>query len=362
MHYLLLFVGLLLIVKSADVLIDSSTKIARRYGISTFIIGVTVVAFGTSAPELAVGIVSGIAKTNQLTLGNIIGSTFANSAMIIGITALVMPIAVNKSIIRRELPLLLIIQAALLAMMLLGGGISRIDSLILLAGFGIFMSFVIRDMKKSASVASDELLTPCPDSGDTNSNNNKPADTASAQLVTSDCAVLTTEASLGNETALSGTDTAATSKQSGMLKLWLLAIVGLAGLFLGGKLTVDNSTLIAESLGLDSTLIGLTVVAIATTIPELVTSITAAIKKEPDLVLGNCIGSNIFNILFVIGTSAMINPIKTPEKIWFDVVLSTIITLSLLLISLKFKKIHRSTGFILIGIYISFLVFKILTI
>jgi cation:H+ antiporter len=147
MQYLLLVVGLVLIIKGADVLIDSAAKIARRYGVSSFVIGITVVAFGTSAPELAVGIVSGISKTNQLALGNIIGSSFSNTALIVGLASVIMALRVEDKVVRREIPMLIIIQLILAAMLVFDGRLSRLDGAILIAGFAAFMLYKLRTQK-----------------------------------------------------------------------------------------------------------------------------------------------------------------------------------------------------------------------
>ena len=255
MQYLMLIAGLAMIVKSADVLIDSSSKIARQYGVSSFVIGITVVAFGTSAPELAVGILSGISHTNQLTLGNIIGSAMSNTALIVGISAIIMTLRVRDSVIKREIPMLLGIQAALAAMLLIDGELSRMEGGLLLLGFAGFMLYIVKGSESSVKIQPDTQ-----GDIDTDGENNQ----------------------LPNEA--SGADTA-----KGLIKLWLLSVLSLAGLFVGGQLTVNNSASIAQSLGLGETLIGLTVVSIATTMPELITSMMAAVKKEPEIILGNCI-------------------------------------------------------------------------
>ncbi len=236
MYYFLLILGLEMIVKSSDVLIDSSSKIAKRFGVSTFIIGITVIAFGTSAPELAVGIASGISRINELTLGNVIGSSISNIALIVGLSAIIMPLNVKDSAIRREIPMLI-----------------------------------------------------------------------------------------------------------------------------GGKLTVSSSTQIAQSIGLSETLIGLTVVAFATTLPEMITSIMAAIKKEPDIVLGNCIGSNIFNILLVLGSSSFISPISVESTLLIDSVIMIVITIFVLIISWTYKEVKRRTGITLLITYISYIVYKVIS-
>ncbi len=328
MQYFLLILGLAMIIKSADILIDSSSKIAKRYGVSSFVIGITVVAFGTSAPELAVGIVSGITHTNQLTLGNVVGSSLANTAMIVGISAIIMPLQVRDSVVRREIPILIGIQIILALMLFDNGVLSRLNGVILISGFISFMLYIIKDSKGSMKIEIDA-------EGD-----------------------IDTDAD-GNQ--LSNEIVEAESKEN-MIKLWCFSILSLTGLFIGGKLTVGSSTDIAHSLGLSETLIGLTVVAIATTMPELITSIIAAVKKEPDIVLGNCIGSNIFNILLVLGLSSVISPIPADASLWLDVAIMLILTVLVFIISWFRKIIKRRVGIILLLSYGLYIVYKVVTV
>jgi cation:H+ antiporter len=327
MQYLLLVLGLVLIIKSADVLINSSAKIARRYGVSTFVIGITVIAFGTSSPEFIVGIISGVNHTNQLTLGNIIGSSLSNSALIVGIAAIIMPLKVKDSVVKREIPMLLVIQFVLSAMLFINGQLSRNEGCVLLVGFIGFMVYIIKDSKNSTKIQMDA-------EGD-----------------------IDTDAD-GNQLSREVEEKVA---HESLIKLVCYSILSLSGLFLGGKLVVECSTSIAQSLGLSETLIGLTVVAIATTMPELVTSIVAALKKEPDIVLGNCIGSNIFNILLVLGLSSTISPIPTDATLWVDIVIMMILSIFIFVIAWLRKTVRRKTGIILLLSYIAYLVFKIVT-
>lgn len=327
MQYFLLVLGLIMIIRSADVLIDSSSKIAKRYGVSSFVIGITVVAFGTSAPELAVGIISGVSHTNQLTLGNIIGSSLSNTALIVGLSAIIMPLQVRDGVIRREIPMLIVTQLLLIFMMFAGGELSRLNGAILIIGFIGFMLYVINNSKESLKVEIDA-------EGDIDTDQD------------------------GNQLLKSVEET---DKKGQMLKLWCFSLLSLAGLFLGGKFTVESSTSIAQSLGLSETLIGLTVVSIATTMPELITSIVAARKKEPDIILGNCIGSNLFNILLVLGLTTVISPIPTDVRLWLDVTIMILLTVFVFVISWFKKKITRKTGVFLLFVYVAYLIYKVIT-
>ena len=326
MEFVFLVVGLAMIVKSADILIESTSKIAKKYGVSTFVIGITVIAFGTSAPELIVGLVSGISKTNQLTLGNIVGSAISNTALIVGLSAIILPLSVKDTVIKREIPMLIGVQIVLAFMVLADGKLSRIESVILLFGFVAFVLYIIigskKTLKLSAKIAEDI---------DTDRNNNKPDVNPAG------------------------------ANPENMVKLYVLSAVSLIGLLVGGKLTVDNSSIIAANLGLNETIIGLTVIATATTLPELITGLMAVRKNEPDIVLGNCIGSNLFNILLVLGISALINPIPVQGKMLFDVIIMIALTLLVFVVSLFIRKIPRLFGVVLVLSHLTYICFKVLT-
>ena len=324
MNYLLLFAGLVLIVKSADILIDSTSKIARKYGVSTFVIGITVVAFGTSAPEFVVGLMSAISKTNQLTLGNIVGSSFSNTALIVGMAAAIFPLTVKDSVVKREIPMLILVQGALAFMILADGKLTRMEGFALLLGFVGFVTYIIVNSKKSLKITID----------------------AEGDL----------------DTDGDGNMVEEPIKESSSAKLWIFSALSLAGLFVGGKLAVDSSTKIAMALGLDETLIGLTVIAIATTLPELAASLMAVKKKEPDIVLGNCIGSNLFNILLVLGLSSVISPIAVQGDMTIDVIFMIALTVAVFLLSLFRKRIPRLYGIILMLSYVVYISFKVITV
>jgi len=317
-----------MIIKSADVLIDSSSKIAMRYGVSTFVIGITVIAFGTSAPELAVGIVSGITNTNQLTLGNIIGSTLSNIALIVGLSAIIMPLSVKDSVVRREIPLLIGIEILMAVMLFANRLLSRINGIVLFTCFIGFMLYVIKDSKESMKINLDAQ-------GD-----------------------IDTDAD-GNQLSHEVVEKEGSEK---LLKLWVFSLLALMGLFIGGRFTVSSSTQIAQSIGLSETLIGLTVVALSTTMPELITSIMSAVKKEPEIVLGNCIGSSIFNILLVLGLSSIISPIKAEAALWVDVTLMIVLTVFVFTILYIRKAVKRKSGILLLSAYVAYLAYKIISV
>lgn len=324
MSIILLLVGLALIIKSADVLVDAASKIARRFGVSSFVIGITVVAFGTSAPELVVGLLSAVQKTNQLTLGNIVGSAFSNSALNIGLAAVIFPLFVKDSVVKREIPMLLLVQGALSFMVLSDGVLSRWDGVLLLIGFAGFLAYVIFDSKKALQNKAIE--------GDLYAHTTTPS------------------AEAGKEDA----------KKADAAKLWIAGALSLVGLFIGGKLAVDSSTKIAVAFGLSETVIGLTVVALATTLPELTASLMAVRRKEPEIVLGNCIGSNLFNILLILGTSSVIHPISVQGNMLFDMLFMLFLTLLVFFVALFKKRIPRFVGVLLMLLYLGYIAFQVI--
>ena len=326
MEFVWLIVGLAIIIKSADILVDASSKIARKYGVSTFVIGITVIAFGTSAPELVVGLVSAINKTNQLTLGNIIGSVYVNMTLIVGIAAMIFPLAVKDAVVKRELPMLIFVQAVLALMLIADGELTRLEGAILLLGFVGFLAYIIFNIRKTPSSHTGPSEDPKAFDG--------------AKL---------TRAEIG------------LGKGPSIIKTWGLSALSLVGLFVGGKLAVDNSSQIATNFGLSETIIGLTVVTLATTLPELTASIMAAKKKEHDIVLGNCIGSILFNILFVLGLSSVVNPITVQGSMTVDMLLMVAMTVLIFMVAYFRKRISRTFGFVLATVYLAYLCYKVVT-
>jgi len=255
---LILLVSLVVIIISSDKLIDSSSKIARFYGVPVFIIGVSIIAFGTSAPELVVGIVSSIQKANELSFGNIVGSCINNVGLIIAIASFIVSIKVDEKILKKEMLMLTGIEVILIAMAS-NGMLSRIDGGILGILGILFIMYLIKGTQNPEQEYSDE-------------------------------------------------DMRIDKKE--LPKQWITVIIGLVGLVLSGHYIVTSSTSIAGFLGIEQSAIGLTLIALGTTMPELVTTIAAARRREDDIILGNIIGSNIFNILIILGSAALIHPIN----------------------------------------------------
>lgn len=284
MSVVYLILGLVCILVGANLLTDGASAVAKRYGISDLVIGLTIVAFGTSAPELVISVLSAIRGSAGLAIGNVVGSNIFNILVIIGVVALLRPIKVERSIMTNEIPLVLLSSLALLV---LGNGvfldsvpeniINRTGGLLLLLFFLIFMRYTFSIAKSS------------PDS----------AENDSAEV-----------------------------KQMPLWRSSLFILIGLAGLVGGGELFVNGATAIARSLNVSDAVIGLTIVAMSTSFPELATSAVAAVKGKPGLAIGNVIGSCLFNVFFVLGTSAAISPLPLGTIGNFD--LLTLVGASLL--------------------------------
>lgn len=306
-----LAVGLILIMYGASWLTDGASAVARRMGVSDLVIGLTVVALGTSAPELAISVISAIDGSAELAIGNVVGSNIFNILVIIGITAMVAPIKVERSILTAEMPMVLLSAVALLAIgasPYLGGGtavVSRTDGILLLLFFAIFMRYVMAQARKGSSDDSDA---------------------------------------------------AASGKSIPMWRSVLMIVAGLAGLVYGGDRFVDGASGIASAMGVSQAVIGLTVVAAGTSLPELATSIVAARRGSPGMAIGNVIGSNIFNIFMVLGTSAVVRPLPFGSIGIIDLLVLTVACLLFWIVGAfwRVRTITRGEGVLLLGLYIAY--------
>ena len=271
MEYILLIAGFVLLIKGADFFVEGSSSVARLLRIPTIIIGLTIVAFGTSAPELAVSLSASLADSNDIAVGNVIGSNIFNLLVVIGACGVVAPLAVDKKILYGDYLFGIMVTAVMLALFIRDRVLSRVDGCLLLAIFGYFLFQMIRNTLASRAAGG----------------------TPSVEEV---------------------------SKPQNPVKSVIFIAGGLSAIVWGGDLVVNNASLIAAAFGLSETLIGLTVVAFGTSLPELVTSVVASKKGENSLALGNVIGSNIFNILMVLALSAAISPMKVDPLSVFDAV------------------------------------------
>lgn len=308
MDAVLLVIGLVLLVKGADIFIDGSVGIAKRLNVSELIIGLTIVAFGTSAPELAVSLTASLEGANDIAISNVIGSNIFNTLFVIGVCALIKPIRVDKNLLKKEMPFMLVITVGLLLLMadvFLRGHdsnvISQVDGFILLVVFLLFLAYTIRGALKNKDVTPTE---------------NK--------------------------------------KEVKLPKSILLSILGLGAIILGGDLVVDSATNIATAFGVSETVIGLTIVAIGTSLPELVTSALAAKRGNSDLAIGNVVGSNIFNILMIVGLASAISPIQVEVLAIYDCIFLIISSILLLIFSSTSKKIGAFEGGVFILMFIAF--------
>ncbi len=320
MSIVYLILGLVLILAGASLLTDGASALARRWGVSDLVVGLTVVAFGTSAPELVISLLSAVRGNAELAIGNVVGSNIFNVLVIIGITALVRPIKVERSILTSDIPLVLVSALALLAMgsgPWLGDGsasriLSRADGIVLLLFFAIFMRYTFARAKEGAE-------------------------------------------------APSGGGDAPQSAPMPMWKACLWVALGLAGLIFGGNLFVDRASGIARSLGVSDAIIGLTIVAAGTSLPELATSVVSAIKGKPGMAVGNVIGSNIFNIFLVLGASATVRPLSFGTIGEVDLLVLTGACFLFWLTGAVFRKrtFTRPEGAILTASYIAYTIYLI---
>ena len=313
-----LILGFLLLVKGADLFVDGASSIAKRLRIPSLIIGLTIVAFGTSAPELAVSVTAALKGSNDIALGNVVGSNIFNLLVVIGVSAMICPLAVEKSMIKKDYPLSIgatLLLGLLVMDQFLGKkdamSLSRLDGIILLAGFALFMYLTIREglAKRKEQLQSQEEEIPV--------------------------------------------------KYSLPVSI-LLSVAGLLGIIFGGDMTVNSAKEIATAFGLSEALIGLTIVAIGTSLPELVTSVVASKKGESDIALGNAVGSNLFNILFILGVSSTILPMSVSPTYLYDIGFLLVVSLLVFIPVAAKQKISRGTGAAMTGAYILYTIYLIM--
>lgn len=316
--YLLLILGFVLLIKGADFFVEGASKTAQALKVSPLLIGLTIVAFGTSAPEATVSIVAALEQNAGVAIGNVVGSNIFNISFVVGVAALLNPLTVENDTIRKEIPFTLVASIAFLVLIsdislqgLSENLITRGDGFIFLLFFAIFLYYIFEVARHSREKEEPEDVI-----------------------------------------------------QEHAAPLWwkniLFTIGGLAAIIFGGDLVVSSATEIALSFGMSETLVGLTIVAVGTSLPELITSVTAALKKQSEIALGNIVGSNIFNILFVLGAASSISPLAVDSKIFVDVFLMIILTGVLLLFSRTHYKIGKIEGLVLASFYIMYMVYVII--
>lgn len=323
MDYLFLVLGLGLLLLSADFLVDSSVAIAQRAKISNFIIGLTIVGMGTSSPELFVSISSALGGSGDVAMGNVVGSNIANILLILGVSAVILPFAIERTTQRRDIPfgilatlLLLLLANDSLFLGIQENTVSRIDGIIFLILFVAYMAYVVFGKR------------------------NKPQD------------------------AIQEAEEATKSKFAGKnpALLWAIAIASLAGLIYGGNLFLDSAKNLARAWGMSEAVIAITIVAVGTSLPELITSIVAACKNNPQLALGNVLGSNVFNILFVLGLAATVKPFAVVDINLVDyiVILAASVMTFLVVFTFGKHKFDRIEGIIFLLCYVGYIAYLLL--
>lgn len=285
----LLLVGLGLVVYGSDILVDGASSVARKIGISEFVIGIIIVGFGTSCPELVVSITGAIDGNSAVSLGNVTGSNVFNILMILGLTAIFSPIAITKDNKTKDIPILLCFTI-FFCLMALKGTINRLDAVLFLAIFAIYLLYNFKAGKAEAAAIEEEVV----------------------------------------------------EKNYGTFLSILMIVGGLAGLIFGGKLFVNNAVTLAHALGASDKFIAVTILAVGTSLPELMTCVVAAAKKKGQLALGNIVGSNVFNILLILGISGLIHPLDTSSLNYVDMSTLTASVLALFIFANASKKSQLS--------------------
>ncbi len=301
--------GFILLIKGADFLVDGSSSLAKRFNVSTLMIGLTIVAFGTSMPEFVVNVIASFNGTTDIAMGNILGSNIANILLILGISALIYPLKVQHSTVWKEIPFSLLAAFILIILANDNLGLSRTDGIVMLSFFIIFLSYVF-ELARNNRIANKGHIT---------------------------------------------------IKAYTTRKILLMIIFGLLALFIGGKMVVEGVVVIAKNIGISEFMIGLTIVAVGTSLPELVTSAMAVYRRETDLAVGNIIGSNIFNIFFILAISAIITPIQIEPYVntdMFVLLIASFLPFTFMFIGERHKLERREgAGFILM--YIAYIVYLI---
>lgn len=302
---ILLVIGFALLVKGADWFVDGAAGIAARFGIPQLVIGLTIVAMGTSAPEAAVSITAALSGNAGITIGNIVGSNILNVLLILGVTAVITNVAVQHSTVKWEMPFMHFITIVLAVLGFTGGTIVFGEGIVLWVLFLIYLGYLFYMAKNGNAEEETEKMLP-------------------------------------------------------LWKQLLMLVVGICCIVFGSDLTVDNATVIAETFGVDERLIGLTIVAFGTSLPELVTSVTAARKGKADIAIGNIVGSNIFNILFVVGTTALITPVVFETGFLVDSAVALAAGLLLWFGVMKEHQLKRPVGIVMLIAYAAYFVYLLM--
>lgn len=341
----ILIVGFALLVKGADLFVDGASGIAKKFGISELIIGLTIVAMGTSAPEAAVSIAAATKGSAGISIGNVIGSNIMNIFIILGVVAAITPLKIERSTVRYEMPFTIIVTV-LFVLMGRDGLITRVDGAILWAGLLLYIAYLLRQAKQKPAEVPAQTETAV----------QKSEGAGSPEAVAETAADVPTAATEAGVKPAADTETgeAVPAESPSIWKLIALTIVGLAVILVSSDYAVDAAVALAKIFNISDRVIGLTIVALGTSLPELVTSVTAALRGNADLAVGNVVGSCIFNLLFVLGTSALILPIPCAPNFLSDAYVAVGATVLLLLFGFTQMKIARWEGVLLVACYVAY--------
>lgn len=314
LDWLWLIVGMILLIKGADFFVDGASKIAKALRIPSLIIGLTLVSMGTSAPEASVSINAAINDMNDLSIGNVVGSNIFNTLFILGVSAFFIPLVVSKEMEKYDIPIMVGVYLVLIlfGFVITPYTLNLIESIILLLLFAGYIGFLIYRAKKSPNENAEEEDKEDPRSKKT------------------------------------------------IIKSIIFAVLGLAAIIFGGDLVVDSASNIAINLGMSEALVGLTIVAVGTSLPELVTSVVASIKKEADIAVGNVIGSNIFNVIFILGFSSTISPLVVNSAVFIDMIVMLASGIIIMVFTLFSNKINKWQGALLVLLYAAYLTYIII--
>ena len=340
-NIVLLVLGVIIVLKGADWLTDGAVNIATRFGVSQMVIGLTIVAMGTSMPEFCVSMVSALKGTPDLAVGNVVGSNILNTLLIVGCSALVAPIMVKRSSVKRDIPFA-VVASLLMLLFCLDGAIGRVDAAVLFAGFCLFMFVTLKYAKTTEGPAA--------------------AVATSGAATTTGISEASTSQASSSEASSSETSAPEASQASGtsMLKAVVMLVVGLLCLIAGSNMFVDNASFVASSLGVSDAVIGLTIVASGTSMPELATSMVSAKKGNSDIAIGNVIGSNVFNILMIIGITGLVKPMHIAGITTLDLIMMLASMLLMWFFCRTTYKVKRWEGAVLTIIYLAYLTWLIM--
>ncbi len=360
-NIVLLVLGVIIVLKGADWLTDGAVNIATRFGVSQMVIGLTIVAMGTSMPEFCVSMVSALKGTPDLAVGNVVGSNTLNTLLIVGCSALVAPIMVKRSSVKRDIPFA-VVASLLMLLFCLDGAIGRVDAAVLFAGFCLFMFVTLKYAKTTeehaATVATSgaATTTAISEASTSQASSSEASSSGTSAPEASSSETSAPEASSSETSAPEASQASGTS----MLKAVVMLVVGLLCLIAGSNMFVDNASFVASSLGVSDAVIGLTIVAGGTSLPELATSMVSAKKGNSDIAIGNVIGSNVFNILMIIGITGLVKPMHIAGITTLDLIMMLASMLLMWFFCRTTYKVKRWEGAVLTIVYLAYLTWLIM--